>query len=156
MDATASGESNVSESRPLVLVGRGSESRRRRRTLPRRSRAHSRWLGRGKSRLAVPVTATGWLTIREMAYVNRSLCVVGGVASVLLLAACGQQKLSARETEEVFKREIAPSAINVRCGDAEGSWDYICTYDYRFKGRLEHSSVGVRVDDNGITDRTAP
>jgi hypothetical protein len=77
------------------------------------------------------------------------------MALALIAASCGEDRLSARETEEVFKKN-APSALNVRCRDTKGSWDYICSYDYRFMGRLEHSTISVRVNSSRITARTAP
>lgn len=81
--------------------------------------------------------------------------VVLAALGSLVVGGCGEDKMTASETENVLRRS-APGALNVTCRPVSEGWDYDCSYDYRDRGVLRHSSINVRVDNKRITSRSAP
>ena len=81
--------------------------------------------------------------------------VAAGVVLLLLAAGCGVEKLTATETESRVRRDY-PNLQRVRCVRGDDVWDYFCSYSIRLEAGVSRETIGVRVDDELVTGRSAP
>jgi len=87
---------------------------------------------------------------------GRAVVVAAAAVGTSLVGGCGADKLSAGETE-VKLREQNPTWQSIRCVEEDDVWDFGCTYAVVVDdGSTVEENIGVRVDDENITDRSAP
>jgi hypothetical protein len=72
----------------------------------------------------------------------------------LLLGTCGVGKLSAKETEAELNRTYP--GHNWRCIKGDYGWDYECGKIGLTDAQLRQQGIGVQVDWDSVTARTAP
>jgi hypothetical protein len=72
----------------------------------------------------------------------------------LALTACGFGKLSAEETAAELNRTY--SGQNWRCINGDHGWDYVCGKVGLTDVQLRQQGIGVDVDSDSVTARTAP
>jgi hypothetical protein len=72
----------------------------------------------------------------------------------LVLGSCGIAKLSAEETAAELNRSYPGPSW--RCIKDDHGWDYSCGETWRTDAWLRREGIGVDVDSDSVTARTAP
>jgi predicted molibdopterin-dependent oxidoreductase YjgC len=72
----------------------------------------------------------------------------------LVLGACGIGKMSPKETEAELNRTYP--GPDWRCIKGDHGWDYVCGKIGLTDAQLRQQGIGVKVDWDSVTARTAP
>ena len=83
---------------------------------------------------------------------SRRIALVGLCG--LVLTACGAGKMSANETAAELNRTYP--GPNWRCIKGVHGWDYLCGKVGLSDAKLRQQGIGVAVDSDSVTERTAP
>jgi hypothetical protein len=83
---------------------------------------------------------------------SRRIALVGLCG--LVLTACGAGKMSANETAAELDRTYP--GPNWRCIKGKNGWDYFCGKAGLTDDQVRRHSIGVNVDSDSVTERTAP